>query len=366
MRFLQLLNKRIWLEFERMRQPRKFILALTRPQTLKTLCHGSMFLIVLHYLIKFEQIKENGAFHDIDIPVEPDFVPLGIRDPEAFPTDGDERIPRIIHQTWKNEDIPSKFSKWVQTWVKNHPDWTYYLWTDISARQLIQERHPHLLNTFDSYTEGIRRADALRYVIMYEFGGIYADMDLESLKSVEPFTKKYACFVSQEPYEHPLLDGNFENLVINAIIGCRPKHPFMKKLMDRLPSFHHMWNVLDSTGPHFVTLVYRDFKGEYSYPDTHVNGTYLAPAEYFFPTIDPAKFFHFYNQCKRWMHLGEKQKKACKTLKILGAKRKPLPFSFTDHHWEHTYIDLRLSLKGPVNIHTLIPNAKIYKPNASV
>jgi hypothetical protein len=343
-----------------MGQCKKFFVAVTKLETLKTLAYGSIFLTGLHYLIKFEQIKQNGAFQNINIPLEPDFVPLGIRESETFPSDGIDRIPHIIHQTWKTDQIPSKFAKWIRTWIENHPGWTYYLWTDDSARQLIKERHPYLLKVFDTYTEGIRRADALRYVIMYEFGGIYADMDLENLKSVEPFTKKYACFLSQEPYEHPILDGNFENLVINAVLGCRPKHPFMKRLMDKLPSFQHMWSVLDSTGPHFVTSIYQDFKGEHTYPDTHTNGIYLAPAEYFFPTLDPAKFFYFYSQCSKWEKISELQKTACKTLKVLGGKRKPRPFSYTDHHWEHTYIDLRLSLKGPIDIHSLVPHVKIY------
>lgn len=353
-------SKNLILFSKGMGQLKKFILTVTKPDTLKTLCHASISLIFLHFLIKFEQIRQNGAFHYIDIPIEPDFVPLGIQEPQLFPSVGESRIPHIIHQTWRSEEIPSKFSKWIQTWVKNHPGWTYYLWTDESARQLIKDRHPYLLKVFDGYSEGIRRADALRYVVLYEFGGVYADMDLESLKSLTPFTKKYACFLPQEPYEHPILDGNFEHLVINALMGCRPKHPFMKRLIDRLPAFQHMWSVLDSTGPHFVTSVYGDFKGDYSYPEMHENGIYLAPSEYFFPTIDPAKFFHFHYQCRRWIQLTSIQKRACKTLKVLGIKRKPLSFSYTDHHWEHTYIDLRISLKGPISIHKLVPRVNIY------
>jgi hypothetical protein len=45
-------------------------------------------------------------------------------------------------------------------------------------------------------------------------------MDMESLHPIDPWLKKYPCFVSQEPYEHPVLDGNFEHLAINALIGC--------------------------------------------------------------------------------------------------------------------------------------------------
>jgi mannosyltransferase OCH1-like enzyme len=50
--------------------------------------------------------------------------------PEEFPLNGPDRIPKILHQTWKNTQIPSKFIKWIKTWLVNHPDWEYWLWTD--------------------------------------------------------------------------------------------------------------------------------------------------------------------------------------------------------------------------------------------
>ena len=283
---------------------------------------------------------------------------------ESFPSqDQPLRIPRIIHQTWKNTEIPMKLTGWVKSWMKVNTGYEYYLWTDESARQLIKERHPRLLATFDNYPEGIRRADALRYVILYEYGGVYADMDVESLRNLDPMLRKYACFVPQEPYEHPILYGNFEHLVINAVMGCRAQHPFMKELIDNLPYFSHMWNVLDSTGPHFLTNLFKRYTDQHHIDSEDFNGVYLAPAEYFFPTIDPSKHFWFRIQCSKFEKLTHIQQRACVSLKTVGGKRKPLNVSFTDHHWIHTYLDFRVSLKGPVDIHSVVPNVKIYVGN---
>ena len=338
----------------------KLYLALSRPDTLQTLALGSVFVVALHFVIKFEQIKEYGDFYNLYIPIEPGFVPLGITQQEEFPKNGNDRIPRIIHQTWKDENVPSKFTKWVKSWIAHHPNWTYYLWTDDSARALIKQKYPYLLSTFNGYSQGIRRADALRYIVLYEFGGIYADLDVESLKPLDPFIKKYACFVGQEPYEHPILDGGYEGLVINAFMAARAKHPLMKLLMDNLHRFQNMWSVMDSTGPHFVTLHYNDYMKANPLPPTHDNGVYLAPPEYFFPTVDPAKYFWFNDRCGKFTKLKPLEQKACKSLKFHRMKRKQLSFSYTDHHWEHTYIDFRLSLKGPIHIKKLVPHVKIY------
>ena len=334
--------------------------ALTKSETRPTVIAGIFLLLCLHGIIKFEQIREDGSFQDLNIPIEKGFIPLGIDKPEDFPSDGPYKIPRIIHQTWKTEQIPSKLIPWVKTWIGKHPDWEYMLWTDESARKLIHDKYPLLLSTYDSYTEGIRKADALRYIILYEYGGVYADMDLESLRPIDPMLRKYSCFIGKEPDEHPILDSGFDKLVINALIGCRAQHPFMKLLMNNLPAFKHMWHVMDSTGPHFVTLAYNNYTKNNKFPTNSLDGIYLAPSEYFFPTIDPSKYFWFRNQCSNFISLTLKRQKACKNLQFRGVKRKPRSFSFTDHHWIHTYVNFKISLKGPVDIHTVVPKVKIY------
>lgn len=344
----------------------KFGEILQQKTTLKTLLGCLCVLIFLHFVIKFEQIRDHGDYRSLSLPIsEADlkrFPPFGITEEETFPTDGEFRIPRIIHQTWKDTQIPRKFVRWIQSWLDKNPNWEYWLWTDESARKLIAERHPSILNMYDNYNEGIRRADALRYVILYEFGGIYADMDMEALKSVDPMARKYSCFVPQEPYEHPILYNNFEHLIINALLGCRAKHPFMKKLIDNLGFYSHMWNVLDSTGPHFLTSIFKQYNQFNNISNIDENGVYLTPAEYFFPTIDPSKHFWFRIQCSKFEKLTKIQQRACVSLKYYGANRKPLPMSFADHHWVHTYLDFRVSLKGPIDIYKIVPTAKIY-PN---
>ena len=83
---------------------------------------------------------------------------------EDFPQDGDyiNRIPKIIHQTWKNRRVPPQFQDNIRSFVTHNPSFTYYYWTDDSARMLIKERHPYLLETFDNYVEKVRRADMIR------------------------------------------------------------------------------------------------------------------------------------------------------------------------------------------------------------
>lgn len=234
-------------------------------------------------------------------------------------------------------------------------------WTDESARKLIVDKHPELLSSYDLYLENIRRADAMRYVILFEYGGVYVDLDMESLRPLDDILRKYSCVLAQEPYEHPMIDSNAEHLVINAFMACKSKHPMMKVFMDSLPKFAHMWNVLDSTGPHYCTLIYRDYVADANLQPTDENGVYLAPSEYFFPTIDPAKYSYMKDRCHKFESMSHVQQHACVSLKINGVVRVPKSYSFTDHHWAHTYFSKSISLRNPVNINSISPSAKVYK-----
>lgn len=288
----------------------------------------------------------------------------GIYDAEEFPADGPTRIPKIIHQTWKNTQIPDHYVDWIRTWVEKHPDWTYMFWTDDSARNLIAEKFPNILPAYDGYLENIRRADAMRYAILYEYGGVYADLDMESLLPIDSITRKYSCILPQEPYEHPIIDSNADHLVINALMACRAGHPLMKRFLDNIPNYFHMWNVLDSTGPHYITLLYNQYVSETKFSPSDGRGVYLAPAEYFFPTIDPEKFSYMKERCLKFETLSFLQKRGCVALKIRGLERKPRGFSFTVHHWVHTYLKSSY-FQTYYEISDIVPSVVLYNNEPS-
>ena len=48
-------------------------------------------------------------------------------------------IPRIIHQTWKDDAPPARFASFQAAWRRLHPQWTYRFWTDATARAFVAE-----------------------------------------------------------------------------------------------------------------------------------------------------------------------------------------------------------------------------------
>src|SRR5690242_18969278 len=95
-------------------------------------------------------------------------------------------IPRLIHQTWRDEEIPEYLRRFQASWLKHHPAWQYRLWTDDDNRQLIAAHDPEFLAIYDAYPFPIQRADAARYFILLLLGGLYIDFDFECLTTLEP------------------------------------------------------------------------------------------------------------------------------------------------------------------------------------
>ena len=110
-----------------------------------------------------------------------------------------QMIPKIIHRTWKTQDIPDKWTRPFQSCIEYHPDWRFMLWTDASIRSFLKQEYEWFLPTFDGYAYPIQRVDAARYFILRHFGGVYMDLDVGCLRRLEPLLNATALVPKTEP-----------------------------------------------------------------------------------------------------------------------------------------------------------------------
>jgi mannosyltransferase OCH1-like enzyme len=82
-------------------------------------------------------------------------------------------VPPVLHH------IALGSSKLKASWVdaresclEYHEGWDSYLWTDANAPQFVQEHFPEMKKTWDGYKFPIQRIDALRYMVLYHYGGM--------------------------------------------------------------------------------------------------------------------------------------------------------------------------------------------------
>jgi mannosyltransferase OCH1-like enzyme len=173
------------------------------------------------------------------------------------------KIPQIIHQTWKTEKLPDKFRHLQETWKIKHPLWKYILWTDEMNREFIEQHFHWFLKKYDKFTNNIQRVDAVRYFILYLYGGVFVDLDFECIANIGPLLESATCVLGREPEEHCRIHGK-DMIVSNAFIACIPGHDFIKALCDEVASArrktrHKSDRILDSTGPFMLTRVLKTF-----------------------------------------------------------------------------------------------------------
>lgn len=122
-------------------------------------------------------------------------------------------VPKIIHQTWKDADIPYHVypKNWVDSWRKHHPGWDYRLWTDEDLQALADEHYPEFSDVMRDAV-GVVRADFGRLLVLYHFGGLYVDLDYAATKPMDGLLKGGETFLST-------LDGNY---VHNALMATAP------------------------------------------------------------------------------------------------------------------------------------------------
>lgn len=174
------------------------------------------------------------------------------------------RIPRIIHQTWKTKDVPSPLDQLPQTWKEYLPNWEYILWTDEMNREFVCKHFPDFLEKYDTYPCNIQRADAIRYLLLKVYGGLYVDMDFECLENIEFLLEGSDFIVGKEPDWHAKRFG-FEYIICNAFMASTPDNDFINFVCQRLINHsggkvvNNGFDILDSTGPFLLTHAFNAF-----------------------------------------------------------------------------------------------------------
>ncbi|KAH7308614.1 nucleotide-diphospho-sugar transferase [Stachybotrys elegans] len=165
------------------------------------------------------------------------------------------RVPPILHHVVLGEnamnDIPQDWKDARQSCLDLHPGWEVYLWTDEKARVLVDEKFPDLKSTWDQYPYRIQRVDALRYMALYEYGGIVLDMDLECKRSLGPLRR----FEFLAPSAHPT------GFSISFMMASRGNE-FISAILQSLKMYNRRWlatpyvTVMFSTGGHFASTIH--------------------------------------------------------------------------------------------------------------
>jgi mannosyltransferase OCH1-like enzyme len=172
-------------------------------------------------------------------------------------------IPKIIHQVWegKTEPLPEFLSQLSETWKTNHTQWQYEFWDGDRMENLVNNYFSNFSSTYFSYRYPVQRWDAIRYMILYQMGGLYVDFDFECIEPIDRLLAGKECCFGMDPEENTkMFQKSF--IMSNAIMACEPGHPFMKRIINHLPKVKSEARdkvnyVLETTGPFLITDLYK-------------------------------------------------------------------------------------------------------------
>jgi hypothetical protein len=198
-------------------------------------------------------------------------------------------IPKIIHQTWKIKNVKT-YSNGIgyesqSKWKTTHPDYKYILWTDDDIHKFINKNKKYK-ECFSKLNKFIKKIDFFRYVILYEYGGIYSDLDFIPNKS---FLNKYLHydFIGYQAYrssnyykQNNKTDyinkskHNYEWVLGQSFFGCTKNHIGLKDLIDNIILDKDNKEIpLLHTGPEKINQIFKT--------NRHFNNikTYIFPIE---------------------------------------------------------------------------------------
>ena len=166
-------------------------------------------------------------------------------------------IPKIIHHTWIGDDpLPEGAQEMIEKWRHHHLEWEMRLWTRGNLPPMQNQALYH-----SSKNTG-HRADILRYELMYQFGGVYVDMDMECQKPIDDLIKNCEGFAGW--IQPTRVETCIQYLEI-AILGAVPGHSLFARVLDEIPaSFaaHESESVSVRTGPQFFQPQYLAWRAE--------------------------------------------------------------------------------------------------------
>jgi inositol phosphorylceramide mannosyltransferase catalytic subunit len=189
----------------------------------------------------------------------------------------ERNIPRIIHQIYIGQSLPPELTRIVERLKSLNPNWEHRLCDDESATRFIEKEYgTEVLRAYQRIDPryGAARADLLRLLLLYRFGGVYCDVKStfeRPLDSVIRDDDRYLlCQWRNGPGEvcdgwglHRELAHIPGGEFVNYFIICEAGHPFTAAAIERTLQnirSYRPWEpggwigVLRTTGPIAYTL----------------------------------------------------------------------------------------------------------------
>ena len=193
-------------------------------------------------------------------------------------------IPKIIHYCWFGRGpMPELAQKCIASWKKYFPDYEIKEWNednfDVNIIPYTAEAYQAKKYAFVS--------DYARFWILYQYGGIYFDTDVEVIRPIDDIVER-GNFMGFETDPKPQLKADASEASVNPGLGMgvAPGLGIIKKMLDFYEGKHFVHEAVmrnQITVVHIATQVLCENGLKNVAGIQEVAGCFIYPSEYFCP-----------------------------------------------------------------------------------
>lgn len=144
---------------------------------------------------------------------------------------GTPRIPRVIHQTFRTREVPQGMFNAASSWIERNPEHAYEFYDDARMAAFVTGFDctgfsfgpADLSLAFSRIRPGAGKADLFRYLLVWQHGGAYMDIDTFCIGRLGRFVPGDADVVSGI--------GGRGDLHQWGLVYA-PRHPFLKRVAE--------------------------------------------------------------------------------------------------------------------------------------
>ncbi len=190
-------------------------------------------------------------------------------------------IPKVIHYCWFGEKpLPKSARKCIDSWEKYFPGYEIKEWNESNydVRKI-----PYIAEAYDANKYAFV-SDYARFDILFDFGGMYFDTDVEVIRSFNDI-------IERGPFMGCEIDGGISDICVapGLGMGAIPSMDIYKEILD----YYHTQHFLNSNGELNTETVVRKTTrvlNEHGLKNIegiqNVSGINIYPKEYFNPLKD--------------------------------------------------------------------------------
>lgn len=136
-------------------------------------------------------------------------------------------IPKILWQTYEDDynDLPIYVRETAQTWIDKNPKYEFKY---VNAKQreefILKYFGTEWLKRYSKGVSGSMKADVWKYLVMYQFGGVYTDMDYSCERPIS--------FWCKDNFDMIIGADEMPNEIACHLFASKPNHPALKSILD--------------------------------------------------------------------------------------------------------------------------------------